>query len=172
MSANATMTNDQANKQRDEIRSKNQARTTGNKSVDLGVSFGGVKDLFSSKLNNTDFESAKDTFNADTIPYDTSNLNPDFQEEVSLAYKKGENLYTEVTSQSDKPNTKGPQLKTIQIGSNGSPDTENSSLNLNSGSTIFRDRGFGVTEAPQAFPGRYNSRENVTLGDYITPAEE
>lgn len=168
MSANATLNNAQATRQRNVIRGLNPDNS-------LGTSTDSVIDLFSPDApKSSDMESIENIFNAPSIG---RGENVDFEEIVSLEYKNPDELYTEVASQTDKPNTKGPQLKTIKIGSNGAPDIENSGLELDSANTAYigRNRGFGVTEAPQDFPGRYNSsgrQGSSTLGDYITSSGE
>ena len=166
MGANATTKNEQAGKQRGSIIARN---SSSNSSALLGVA--SISNISNSLFTQFDasgiINSSKDSFNSTEVRIE--DYNPDFIEEsVSLVYSKGEDLYSDVSSQEDLPNQKGPQLKTLKIGNNGQPDIENSGPIENSGLTLPKDRGFGVSEDPQSFPGRYNTRENVTLGDYIS----
>jgi hypothetical protein len=168
MSANATTTNTQATRQRAAILGRNNENAV---SKNLGIKLVRSESQFSGFNPVLILDKSKDVFNTTNVAVGE---NPDFQQVVSLVYAEGENLYTSVTGQSDRPNERGPQLKTIKIGDNGAPDTASSNLSLNSGSQIPENRGFGVTEETQPFPGRYNSPDregSSTLGDYITPAE-
>ena len=170
MSANATTKNEQAGKQREKIIERN---TLSGSSTLLGIQSlqQGFNRLFEDFDADGILENAKVEFKINEAV--KLGENPDFADkDVDLTYKDPSELYTDVASQDDMPNMKGPQLKTIKISQSGAPDITNSNLEQNVLSGLPENRGFGVTEEPQDFPGRYNSRENVTLGDYITSAEE
>ena len=167
MGANATMLNDQADRQRLAIRNANNANIS---SEDLGNSYNNTSSLFSKKLIGTDLRETKNIFDKNSID---PGSNPDFAEEVTLSYEKGSDLFSDVESEQDRPNIKGPQLKTIKISSDGTPDIENSSLTSGTGLTLPKDRGYGVRiNETESFPGRYRKRNedednNVKLGEYI-----
>ena len=161
MGANATMTNEQATR-------------LGGQRAKFSESFNGkgaggvLTEIFSSPHapSSANFAESKSTFDNDSVG---RGRNVDFEYDVDLTYLSGEDLYSAVTSQEDKPNEKGPQLKTIKIGDNGQPDITNSDLQEDSGrvSYIGNDRGFGVSPEDRELPNRYNKRDDVTLGEYI-----
>ena len=158
MGANATTINEQANKQRESIKNRNN---TSGSSEDLGVSRFSILSatLFNSFDAQEILSKSKEEF--DSLTAGPLGSNPDFEEEVSLEYLKGADLYSSVQSKKDKPNTKGPQLKTIKIGDNGEPDTENSDLDLKDKLLKVKDKLLRMSYNDESSPTDRNNIYNL-----------
>ena len=129
---NATTKNDQIVDQRTKYREKNRARGD---NANLGVSRD-TTSLFRFDEGGLDsiFEASVDTFSE--LDLTSSPGNPDFTSQIMFDHIRSQDMFDNVSAQSDKPNRKGPNLI--------APDIDDATFsNDERQESQFTNRGFG-----------------------------
>ena len=150
---NATTINDQMDRQRDEYRSKNQARSV---EENLGVARS-TTPLF--RMPDDIFDASVERFN--DLDKFVLRGNPDFASGADMSALRsgvlfGNTMFDDVADQSDLPNKKGPNLIAPDINDPTFTNSEQSS-------TQFENRGFGWSD-PRNEPGT----ETARIGEYFS----
>tara|TARA_E500000331_G_C17019419_1_gene610046 strand:- start:48 stop:644 length:597 start_codon:yes stop_codon:yes gene_type:complete len=147
---NATTFNDQIERQRDEYKAKNQARSV---EENLGISRD-TSALFPSFVAQEIYDRSVEEFQ--DLDIVSPGGNPDFASGGNLLDSRNFNLFGNVSSQIDKPNEKGPNLVAPDINnlSTPTPSQESSS---------FTNRGFGWSDGRNE-PGTDTAR----IGEYFS----